>query len=432
MSKLFVCLMVCIVAAEAQSQKNYKDLAEYNLYEAVVKDIDSGGFTKALADLNSWKEKYPDSDFKYDRDFFYILTYAGENQSPKVLDSSADLLSGDSLDTAKQVRLLYTVASAIQQIPDPSPQQLATGAKAARGLAAFDKIPEGIAPDAWATTRVQLQATARRALLYIALVPGARALRTSDCRSAEGTFRKALSEFPESAQAAGYLGEAELCLYKTEPERAPLAIYEFARAASLDPALGMVDPKWQQQTVEPALERLYNSYHGPDPEGLRKLKDLSIKSPLPPEGFTIESSAQITQRKQADFEAKNPELALWMRIKAALTAADGEQYFESDLKDVAVPQLKGVLLAAKPACRPTELLIAVPLPDAKPPLQPEIAIKLEKPVAEKPELNGEILWEATAADFVKSPLLLTMKAEPAKIHGLNLSPCANSAPRRKQ
>jgi hypothetical protein len=424
--------MVCIGAAEAQSRKNYKDPAEYNLYEAVVKDIDSGGFTKAFADLNAWKEKYPDSDFKNERDFFYILTYAGENQSPKVLDSSADLLSADSLDAAKQVRLLYTVAAAIQQIPDPSPQQLATGAKAARDLAAFDKIPEGIAPDAWATTRVQLLTTARRALLYIALVPGARALRTTDCRSAEATFRKALSEFPESAQAAGYLGEAELCLYKTEPERAPLAIYEFARAASLDPARGMVDPKWQQQTVAPALERLYNSYHGPDPEGLRQLKDLATKSPLPPDAFTIESGAQIAQRKQADFEAKNPELALWMRIKAALTASDGEQYFESDLKDVAVPQLKGVLMAAKPACRPTELLIAVPLPEPKPSLQPDIAIKLEKPIAGKPELNGEILWEATAADFVKSPFLLTMKAEPAKIHGLNLFPCTTSAPKKKQ
>ena len=431
MLKLVVCLIVCSVAVSSQSQKNYKDPAEYNMYEAVVKDIDAGAFSKALVDLDAWKQKYPDSDFKDDREFFYVLSYAGANQPAKVLDTSAGLLSLSSLDTAKQLRILYTVASAIQQTPDPTPQQLATGARAAHDLATFDKIPDGIAPDAWATTKAQLQTTAHRALLYIALAPGAQALRNKDCQWADAAFRKALADVPESAQVAGYLGEAELCLYKTEPERAPFAIYEFARAASLDPAQGMVDPKWQQQTVEPSLERLYNSYHGQDPEGFRKLKELAVKSPLPPEGFTIESAAQIAQRKQADFEAKNPQLALWMRIKSALTNPDGEQYFESDLKDVAVPQLKGVLVGAKPACRPTELLVAVPLPEAKPPFQPEIAIKLEKALPGKPELN-EVIWEAIAAEFVKDPFLLTMKTESGKIQGLRVTPCSTGAPKKEQ
>ncbi|MBV8841188.1 MAG: hypothetical protein JO307_00120 [Bryobacterales bacterium] len=431
MHKLVVCLLVCAATAPAQQAKNYKDAAEYNLYESVVKDIDAGGFAKAVADLDAWKTRYGESDFKQEREFFYVLAYAGTNQPDKVIDLSTDLLANGSLDAAKQVRVLYSAATAIQQIPNPTEQQLATASKAARDLAAFDKTPDGIAPDAWASTLIQLQTTAHGALLYVALLPGAQALRKNDCAGAESALRKALDEFPESAQAAGYLGETWMCLYKTDRQRAPFAIYEFARAASLDPAKGMADPKWQQQTVEPALERLYTSYHGADPEGLRQLKELAVKSPLPPEGFSIDSAAQIAQRKQADFEAKNPELALWLRIKAALTAADGDQYFASDLDGVDMPQLKGILIEAKPACRPTELRVAVPSLDTKPPFLPEIDLKLEKPLAGRPDLNGEIRWEGTGAAFTKAPFLLTVKTAKEKIQGLNFRPCTTSPITRK-
>jgi hypothetical protein len=191
------------------------------------------------------------------------------------------------------------------------------------------------------------------------------------------------------------------------------------------------DPKWQQ-SVEPALERIYNSYHGADASGLAQLKDLAVKSPLPPDGFTIHSAAEIAQQKQADFEANNPEIALWMRIKAALMAADGAAYFEMNVKDAAITQLRGVLMDAKPACRPTELLVAVPLPDAPRPLQAEIALKLAKPLAGKPELNGEVRWEGVARAFTKDPFLLSMETESAKIQGLNAAPCPKTAPKSKR
>ncbi|HEY6345369.1 MAG TPA: hypothetical protein VIY49_28065 [Bryobacteraceae bacterium] len=429
MDKIFIGMtLICatfICNAAAQAQKNYKDPGEYTLFDAVVKDIDGNSFPKAIADLDAWKQKYPDSDFKDDRQVFYVLAYAGAKRPEKALEAAAGLLANPgSLDAAKRVRVLYTAVAAIQQIPNATPEQLNIGGKAARDLAVFDTAPEGVGPDAWVTARTQLRLAARAALLYVALAPAAQALTAKDCRRAETAARQAIGEFPESAQAAGYLGEANLCLAQTEPARAPLAIYELARAASLDPAKGSVDPQWQRQSIEPALERVYNAYHGADPSGLAQLKDLAVKSPLPPEGFTILSAAEIAQKKEADFEANNPELALWMRIKAALTAVDGEQYFEMNVKDAAIPQLRGVLLEAKPACRPSELRIAVTLPDAPQPLQPEIAVKLPKPLAGKPELNGEIRWEAVARAFTKDPFLLSMETESAKIQGLNVAPCA--------
>jgi hypothetical protein len=431
MPKILVCLLTCCALAAAQ--KSYKDPAEFGLFDAAVKDLTANSSDKAIADLDAWKQKYPDSEFKDDRQVFYVLAYAGAKQPEKALTAAAALvLNPGSLDPAKQVRLLYTVAASIQQIPNPTPEQLATGGKAARDLAAFNKVPEGMSADQWASARTQLYGAARAAMLYVALVPGTQSLRAKDCVAAGAAFRKTLEEFPDSAQAAGYLGEAELCRARTEPDRAPFAIYELARAASLDPAKGMVDPSWQKQTVEPTLERVYNAYHGADAEGLAQLKQEALKSPLPPDGFAIPTAAQIAQQKQANFEAQNPELALWARLKEALTADGGDQYFDTSVKDAALPQLRGVLLEAEPACRPTELLVAVVLPDSPAPSQPEIALKLAKPLSGKPELKSEIRWEGVARAFSTNPFLLTMETESAKIQGLNVTPCGAGNPARSR
>src|SRR5215472_18591913 len=118
MTKPLVCLITCCALAAAQ--KNYKDPAEYGLFSASAKDLAANSFDKAISDLNAWKQKYPDSEFKDDRQVFYVLAYAGAKQPEKALDAAADLVSNPtSLDAAKQVRLLYATAAAIRQIPNP-------------------------------------------------------------------------------------------------------------------------------------------------------------------------------------------------------------------------------------------------------------------------------------------------------------------------
>jgi hypothetical protein len=427
-------ILVCLIAVccLAQTQKKYQNQGEFDIYNEVTKDLAANNFPKALADLDTWREKYPTSDFADDRQLLYVQSYAGAKQPAKALDAARELMSkADKLDAKDELKLLFTAAVAIQQAEDPSPEQLSTGEKAARELLAYDRKPEGVADDAWATARAQLQSAAKASLLHSALVPGTQATKRNDCTAAESAFRRALEDHPDSAQAAWLLGTAELCLYKTQPDRISIAMYEFARAAVLDPAKGMVDPKWQQNTVAPYLEKVYTQYHGADPEGLAELKRLAAGSPLPPAGFVIKSVTQIAQEKQAQFEASNPQLALWLKIKGALADSNGEQYFASTLKDSAVPQLKGVLVEAKPACHPKELLVAVPLPDAKQAAAPEIRLKLDKPLAGKPQLNSEIHWEGVPSAFTPSPFLLTMDTETAKIDGLKSAPCG-AAPVRKK
>jgi hypothetical protein len=362
-----------------------------------------------------------------------VQAYSESKQPAKAVDAAADLVSKGTDaagSAANAVKLLFMAAAAIQQVTQPTAEQLATGEKAARELLVFNKKPEGMADDAWTQARPQLQAAARGALMYTAVMPGVLAINRKDCVAAETALKKALDEHPESAQIAWYLGTAQLCLYKTQPDKAAPAIYAIARAAAVDPVKGMVDPNWQKTTVEPYLEKIYTSYHGKDPEGLRQLKELAARSPLPPPDFRLKSVTEIAQEKQAEFEASHPQLALWLKIKGALADTNGEQYFASSLKDADVPQLKGVLVEAKPACRPKELLVAVPMPDARPPFEPEISIKLDKPLTGKPDPGTEFRWKGVPTAFAPSPFLVTMDAEAAAVEGLKTGPCT-TAPAKK-
>jgi len=268
-------------------------------------------------------------------------------------------------------------------------------------------------------------------------MPAQRAAKAKDCTAAEAAALKAMELFPESVQAAWFLATAEVCLAKTDPAKASFALYELARAAALDPIKGMVDSKWQQANVIPYLEKAYQQFHGTDPQGLKELKEIAVQSPLPPSRFVIQSAAEIERSNQLEFERKHPEWALWTKIKTALSASDGEHYFETELKDSAVPPLQGVVVEAKPACRPTELRIAVVLPNDAENSRPEVLLKLEKPLTGKPETGSEIHWTGVAKAFSKEPFLLTMEVEPSKVEGARLAPCqpnprTQTVPRRRQ
>jgi hypothetical protein len=417
----YVCLLLAAPPAVAQTGKTYKE-GEYEIYSETAKALAAGNFTGAIANLDRWSAKYRDSSFAGDRAALYVHAYHGAKQYAKALDAAATIVT-EALpsDPASAVRLLYAVATAVQYLPDATARQLETATAAARLLENYDKIPSGVTPEAWSKARSDLQATARATLLYIALLPITKAMKEKDCATADTMANKAVNQFPESAQVSWYLASANVCLSNSDPQRVSNALYGFARAAALDPVAGMVDPKWQQSTVEPYLRKIYTQYHGADDEGLAQLKMLALRSPLPPPGFTVKSAAEIAIEKQMKFESTHPEIALWIKIRNAL-ATDG--YFDSELKDVTVTGLAGVLVEARPACRPSELLIAVRSPDSAQLPAPEIRLKLSRPLQGKAELSLELRWEGVATAFTKKPFLLTMEVDPAKLQGISTTPCA--------
>lgn len=426
--------------AQAPAEKKWKDgQEEYKLYTAASTDLAANNAAKAVTGLDAWKAKYGESDYNDLRTLMYVQAYAGSGQQAKAVDTAAPLLAKDLSATFNDpasgpsdiIKLLFTTTVAIQQVPNPTDDELAAGSKAAHQLMEFDKKPQGVADAAWAQARTQLQTAAKVALLSMAVRPGqvAMAKQPPDCPAAEEAYSKALEGNPDSAFVAYQLANALRCQQKTKPEKVFQAIYEFQRAAVIDPTLG--DPKADPKKIQTFADNAYASVHG-STEGLDQLKQQVKQTPLPPAGFKIKTATEISTEKEAEFEKTNPQLALWLKLKGALADTNGEQYFASTLKDSAVPKLKGTLVEAKPACRPKELLVALPLPDDKGAPRAEITLKLDKALTGKPEANTEFQWEGVPAAFTKDPFMLTMDTESAKVEGLKSAACAAAAPVHKK
>jgi hypothetical protein len=320
------------------------------------------------------------------------------------------------------LRLLYSAAWAISRIPNPTPEELTAGEKAARELLAWEQPPPGIPAAKWAEARADMKDKANAALLYVAMLPGMQAMakRPQDCAAAEEAYAKALKEFPDKSILSYELARALTCGAKEKPEKASLAIYEFERAAVTDPTLG--GARREPKQVASFADNAYVKFHGSD-QGLAQVKDLAKRGPFPPEGFVIQSSAAVAEEKQAAFDAANPQVALWVKIRTALLQPDGERYFETGLKGTAVPQLSGKLLEARPSCNPRELMIAVPAADAAGTPRAEIEVKFARPLRGKAETGQSIRWQGVPVAFSNPPFLLTMHAEASGVEGVKLTPC---------
>ena len=427
----------------AQTEKKYKDNGEYDIYNEVIKDVGAKNFTKAVTDLDTWKQKYPDSDFKDVRSLLYVQAYQNTSQFGKALDAAGDLLSKNletvfndpKTGTASIVQVLYAATASVQQAfvkgETLTPSQLATGEKAAKELLQFNRAPAGMEGKAWDDARKQLQAAAKATLMAIALRPGDLAMTQKDCQTAAAAYEKALTEYPDQSFISYKLGSAWASCARANPaqagEIAPKAIYEFIRSAVLDPSLGGSQPDPSKTTKY--ADDFYKNYHGSD-EGLAQLKEQVKSSPLPPPGFMIKTKAQLDIEAENELKEKFPKYALWLSIKRQLSEpTTGTQYFEGQMKDAVVEGLKGKIVEAKPECRSKELVVAVPRPDQTGVnVVPEITLKLDTPLTGKPEL-GEIEFAGVPSAFTQDPFMLTMDTEKAKINGLSLSACRVPASR---
>ncbi len=408
---------------------------EYDAYNAAQVDLGKGDFTKALADLDSWKQKFPKSDYANDGKAAYIFAYAGAKQPSKAIAAAGELLSGD-IDALFPdpkggplvvVRVLFTVLQAVTTLPNPTPDEAAIVGKAADLLLKYNRKAEGYSDDQWKQLHGQADPLARQAQYYLLVAPGVDALQKKNYDAAEGVFRKALQAFPDSATVASNLAAALVGEYiaKTHPEKFPEALYMYARAASVDPTAGGVTKEWQ--TTGPgnptkSLTNYYTQFHG-STDGIDDLKALAAKSPTPPEGFTVKSFAEVENDKHATFAAAHPDLARWLEVKKALVEG-GEAYFKDNVAEAGMPKLKGKVLDGKPACNSKELTLALSDDTTA-----EVTLKLDTPLKGKPTAGVDITWEgAVAKAFTPTPFNLTMEIEQDKIEGLEKKACVPTAP----
>ena len=447
-------------APAGKKAKQVKDTGEYDIFNEVVKDAGANppNPKKFLADLDSWTQKYPNTEFSDRRVMYYIQAYSADNQAAKAVDAAKPLIDKgldgmkDGLDddpiVLQALFLTSRAALALAATGAPSADELATGAKAAQMLADFGKIyfaPEkkraDMTADQWAQGLKQVSDQAKLTEFQIALYPAASALPKASqndpatCAAAEPLFKQAAEKYPDSGVIANQLASVSRCQQTKDPMKVQQALYYWARAA-VDPVggIGGLDAAGQK-ALDDYLKKVYTTIHGSD-EGLADLKALAAKSPNPAADFKIKTASEIATAKEEEFRTKNPRLAMWMNIKGQLSDTNGQQYFDDSLKEHdmsgenGAKLLAGKLLEAKPACRSKELLVAVPLPDATGTPTAEITLKLDPPLTGKPETGGEIQFNGVPAAFTKDPFMLTMGSSKDKIDGLTMTPCA-AAPAKK-
>jgi tetratricopeptide (TPR) repeat protein len=403
-------------AAPQGQQKNWKDRAEYDLYESIGKAADAN---QRLTLLNQWKEKYLSSDYSDLRDVLFMETY-------RQLGRGGDMLAAASQVLAKDPNSIQALGAAVTSVytlpPNAPPDQLATVEKAsnqllsnADALFAPDKKPANVSDPDWAAAKKALTTTAQTALGLIAM-------RNKQNDQAEAAFRKSLEMDPNSAQVSYWLGTVVLA--EKNPAKQSEALYDFARAAAYD-GPGALAPAGRTD-VQKYLEKAYASYHG-SKEGLDQLLAQAKASALPPPDFKVVSKADIASKQAEDDQklaAANPSLAIWKSIKAELTGPNAQTYFNEKMKGTLLPKFTGKLVSMSPETRPKELVLAVE--DGK---TPDATLKLDAPLAGKMESGADISFEGTPTSFTANPYMVTLEVEKSKITGWKGAPAP--APAKK-
>jgi tetratricopeptide (TPR) repeat protein len=400
--------------APKPGEPQWKDRAEYDLVQSIGSAQDP---SKKLELLNQWKEKYPGTDFKKIRASLYLQTYQQLNQPQNIMAAAKDVLAIDP----KDVFALSMISYFTPVLTNTSPEALDAGEKAAQGVLsqlnetfAADKKPAQITAEQWAQNRKLAEAQSHKTLGWVAMV-------RKNAPTAEEHFQKSLEQNPAQGDVSYWLGQT--IMGEKKVEKYPLGLWHVARAVSYDGA-GALPPQGRT-AVDDYLKKAYTGYHG-DLTGLDQLKAQTKNAALPPQDFHIKSVTEIAQEKlkqEQEFIESNPMLGLWKRIRDELTGENGQAYFDTSMKDAAIPRLRGWVVEQ----RPKELLVAISDKNT-----PEVTLQLDAPVTAKVDPGTEIQFEGVGKSFTKEPFMVVMDVERKAISGLPAAAPAKKPARRRR
>ncbi len=404
---------------KTEKKREWKDRAEYDLYESIVKTQDPNQWLTAL---NNWRQQYPESEYADVRRQLFLETYRALNKPGEAFVAAQDVLKDNPnnlVALSAIVGYIYTLVPAGVTLTPSQDADLSIAGQAARtildntdAIYSKDNRPPNMTDAQAETAKPALRAFAQKTLGYIAL-------ERKDYPRAQTELTKALQMDPDQGQVSFWLAESILAQNKEHPETQPAALYDFARAAAYSGTGSL--PANDRRQVQDYLTKVYTQYHGSS-DGLDKLMAQAGTQALPPNGFAIKSKADIDREKiEADEAAAraNPMLALWKSIHQELISDGGAAYFENNMKGAALPggvngltKFKGKLISMSPPVRPKELVLAIENPDT-----PDVTLKLESPLAGKMEPGAEIEFDGVADSYTKDPFMVTFTVEKSHVEG---------------
>jgi hypothetical protein len=392
-------------AAGQPGAKNYKDRDEYELYSKITQTADPKA---KLALLQTWQDKYPQSDFASDRATLFMVTLSqlapnDPASRQKLIDKSSEILATDPKNfRANYFITLYGPAAGGANPPADLVTKVDTAAHGVidGSAEAFDpsKKPANLSDADFQKAKGQTQGLAHNALAWVAA-------SKKDNAATESEYKASLQANPEQANVSAQYGKM-LIGEKKYPE----GLFEYARAAQYD-GPGALPAATRQQLMD-YFNKAYKDFHGSD-EGKDQMLAQAKTQPLPPEGLQITSAADLANKQADALNSRinsDPAFKVWYAVKQNVQDK-GDAFFNENVKEFELPgeavpskAFSGTVISVDPS----KVTIGVEDP-TKPDATLEFSQPLPAAAMDKVKVGEKLDFSGIADSYVKEPYMLTFK-----------------------
>jgi hypothetical protein len=388
-------LTAAVVTTGLAAQESvWKDRAEYDLVQAINATTDA---KKKVEMLNQWKEKYPDSKLAWDRLGAIVTACQAAADAPCMKKTALEMIQ----TKPKEWVGYYYVNILSLSMQDTSAAALADAEKAATGF--LELIPSiAKQPN---QTDAQLEASKKQYTALSHKVLGWAKMNKNDHTGAEASFLESLKVEPSDAVVSFWTGTV-VQRQKDQAKQAQI-VWHYCRAGHMTGpgALPQPDP------VKNNCKKFYSTLRGGD-NGVNEFIERSLKSPIPPAGLEIEDMEAEQIRLENKMKESNPKGFIWLTTKKQLVGAEGEKYFEAEMKGTLLEDFKGKIISLKPEEKPTEIVVSI-IEDGK----VDATLLLNGPLPGKADVGTEITFSGVPVKFVKDPFNVMIEVEREKIGG---------------
>ncbi|MGH9647198.1 MAG: hypothetical protein ACRD4E_10310, partial [Bryobacteraceae bacterium] len=198
---------------------------EYGLAQAIDKATDAKG---KIAALDKWKSAFPQSDFDDLRQDAYLGAYQAANMNREAFAKALEILKTNP----NHFYALRAIVSLAQTLMPPTPADLDNAARVSMyildnldtAFAAANK-PANITDAQWPAVKPAMKEAAHTVYLYTITA-------RKDPPREETELTAYLKKDPTQASTSYSLAGAILAQNQQHPDKQPLALYQFARAAA--------------------------------------------------------------------------------------------------------------------------------------------------------------------------------------------------------
>jgi len=391
--------------------KNYKDRAEYDLFSKVTQTTDPKA---RLEVLNTWQDKYPQTDYAQERLQYYVVTLSqlapnDPTQRQPLLNKCQELLKLDP----KNSLALYFVSFWGQAVggATPSPELQGQVESAAHGFiegadAAFAAAnkPANISQADFDKAKNFRLGVAHAALAWVATAK-------KDNATAETEYKASLTTNPDQGPVSAQLAKV---LY--DEKKIPEALFQYARASQYTGPGPALPPNVRTQLSD-FFNKAYKEYHG-NTEGADKVIAQAKTSALPPSDFTVGSAAKAAQAAAEETNKRmdaDPAFKLWYTIKSNLVGDQADSFFTNSVKDFEIPggaegvkNFSGTVISIDPPDKPTKVVLGIEDP-AKGDATLTFTEPLPTSALDTIKIGSKIEFSGVADSFAKDPYMLIFK-----------------------